>query len=57
MYLYLIPIYVHVLNLIIDVSGPMPNSYSPAYVEAVWYEWWEKQGFFKPEYGVCTYVM
>eukprot|EP00057_Strongylocentrotus_purpuratus_P008719 XP_011663193.1 PREDICTED: valine--tRNA ligase-like [Strongylocentrotus purpuratus] len=26
-------------------------SYSPAYVEASWYSWWEKQGFFKPEYG------
>ncbi|KAJ8287759.1 hypothetical protein COCON_G00004180 [Conger conger] len=21
------------------------------YVEAAWYPWWEKQGFFKPEYG------
>lgn len=35
-----------------DVSGPMPDSYSPGYVEAAWYGWWEKQGFFKPEYGV-----
>lgn len=34
-----------------DVSSdPMPESYSPQYVEAVWYEWWMKQGFFKPEY-------
>jgi valyl-tRNA synthetase len=30
----------------------MPASYSPRYVEAVWYDWWEKEGFFKPEYGV-----
>lgn len=30
----------------------MPNGYSPTYVEAVWYDWWEKEGFFKPEYGV-----
>jgi valyl-tRNA synthetase len=29
----------------------MPASYSPRYVEAVWYDWWEKEGFFKPEYG------
>ena len=29
----------------------MPASYSPGYVEAAWYEWWEKAGFFKPEYG------
>src|SRR6218665_900518 len=30
----------------------MPDSYSPLYVEAAWYSWWEKSGFFKPEYGV-----
>jgi len=29
----------------------MPTAYSPTYVEAAWYSWWEKQGFFKPEYG------
>lgn len=29
----------------------MPDSYSPKYVEAAWYAWWEKEGFFKPEYG------
>ncbi|CAH3167626.1 unnamed protein product, partial [Pocillopora meandrina] len=34
-----------------DVSGVMPDSYSPVYVEASWYAWWEKEGFFKPEYG------
>lgn len=34
-----------------DISGPMPESYSPKYVEACWYAWWEKQGFFKPEYS------
>ncbi|KAK3912795.1 Valine--tRNA ligase [Frankliniella fusca] len=34
-----------------DVTVPMPDSYSPQYVEAAWYSWWEKQGFFKPEYG------
>lgn len=34
-----------------DVTGDMPSSYSPQYVEAAWYPWWEKQGFFKPEYG------
>lgn len=26
-----------------DVSRPMPPSYSPTYVEAAWYPWWEKQ--------------
>jgi len=34
-----------------DVSGAMPDSYSPNYVEAAWYSWWKKSGFFKPEYG------
>nr|XP_023970425.1 valine--tRNA ligase-like [Chrysemys picta bellii] len=34
-----------------DVTGPMPDAYSPQYVEAAWYPWWESQGFFKPEYG------
>lgn len=35
-----------------DLSGPMPEAYSPQYVEAAWYSWWEKEGFFKPEYSV-----
>uniref|UniRef100_A0A672U770 valine--tRNA ligase n=1 Tax=Strigops habroptila TaxID=2489341 RepID=A0A672U770_STRHB len=34
-----------------DVSVPLPPSYSPRYVEAAWYSWWEREGFFKPEYG------
>ncbi|KAL1242957.1 hypothetical protein TSPI_05327 [Trichinella spiralis] len=33
-----------------DVSCEMPKSYSPKYVEACWYDWWEKSGFFKPEF-------
>jgi valyl-tRNA synthetase len=34
-----------------DTKRPLPDAYSPAYVEAAWYSWWEKCGFFKPEYG------
>ncbi|XP_026724940.1 valine--tRNA ligase [Trichoplusia ni] len=34
-----------------DIAGAMPDAYSPQFVEAAWYAWWEKQGFFKPEYG------
>uniref|UniRef100_A0A915CLQ9 valine--tRNA ligase n=1 Tax=Ditylenchus dipsaci TaxID=166011 RepID=A0A915CLQ9_9BILA len=34
-----------------DVSLPLPSGYSPTFVEAAWYEWWEKEGFFRPEYG------
>ncbi|XP_072287677.1 valine--tRNA ligase, mitochondrial [Pyxicephalus adspersus] len=33
-----------------DTSCPLPSAYSPRYVEAAWYPWWVKQGFFKPEY-------
>ncbi|XP_060519557.1 valine--tRNA ligase [Cylas formicarius] len=33
------------------VSCSLPDSYSPKYVEQAWYSWWEKQGFFKPEYN------
>ncbi|OTF82634.1 valine-tRNA ligase-like protein, partial [Euroglyphus maynei] len=34
-----------------DVSSdPMPDAYSPKYVEAIWYDWWVQSGFFKPEY-------
>lgn len=32
-------------------NNPLPESYSPKYVEAAWYAWWEKSGFFKPEYN------
>uniref|UniRef100_A0A8C5HE09 valine--tRNA ligase n=1 Tax=Gouania willdenowi TaxID=441366 RepID=A0A8C5HE09_GOUWI len=32
-----------------EVQISLPDSYSPQYVEAAWYSWWEKQGFFKPE--------
>ena len=35
-----------------DIAGDLPDAYSPRYVEAQWYSWWEKEGFFKPEYGV-----
>uniref|UniRef100_A0A8C5FXM2 Valine--tRNA ligase, mitochondrial n=1 Tax=Gadus morhua TaxID=8049 RepID=A0A8C5FXM2_GADMO len=33
-----------------NTSVPFPLSYSPEYVEASWYQWWEKEGFFTPEY-------
>jgi hypothetical protein len=33
-----------------DVARPLPDAYSPSYVEAAWYAWWEKSGFFKPEF-------
>ncbi|CAL8295716.1 unnamed protein product [Merluccius merluccius] len=33
-----------------NTSVPFPPSYSPDYVEASWYQWWEKEGFFTPEH-------
>ncbi|MFH4974910.1 hypothetical protein AB6A40_001619 [Gnathostoma spinigerum] len=33
-----------------DVAVELPSAYSPTYVEAAWYEWWEKKGFFRPEF-------
>ncbi|VDK72530.1 unnamed protein product [Litomosoides sigmodontis] len=33
-----------------DIDIELPNAYSPKYVEAAWYEWWQKSGFFRPEY-------
>uniref|UniRef100_A0A8C6KKB5 valine--tRNA ligase n=1 Tax=Nothobranchius furzeri TaxID=105023 RepID=A0A8C6KKB5_NOTFU len=38
--------------IICYVVSPLPDSYSPQYVEAAWYTWWEKQGFFKPEKSI-----
>jgi len=38
-----------------DTKGPMPEAYSPQYVEAAWLDWWEKSGFFKPEYGRASF--
>lgn len=38
----------------VDTSLPFPSTYSPEYVEPCWYEWWEKEGFFKPEQHVRT---
>lgn len=32
-----------------DTNVPFPAAYSPDYVESRWYQWWEKEGFFKPE--------
>lgn len=31
-----------------DLSEPMAAGYNPIAVESAWYDWWDKQGFFKP---------
>ena len=33
-----------------NMDTPMSSAYNPQAVEAAWYAWWEKSGFFKPEY-------
>ncbi|XP_036371216.1 valine--tRNA ligase isoform X1 [Octopus sinensis] len=35
-----------------DTKCPMPDAYSPQYVEAAWYDWCVKCGYFKPEYAL-----
>uniref|UniRef100_A0A0N4Z0P1 Valine--tRNA ligase, mitochondrial n=1 Tax=Parastrongyloides trichosuri TaxID=131310 RepID=A0A0N4Z0P1_PARTI len=47
------PVYIpeHPLGEKKSTNVPLPNAYSPGYVETAWYEWWEKEGFFKPEYN------
>jgi valyl-tRNA synthetase len=38
-----------------DVSGDLPKTaYNPLEVEAAWYDWWMKKGFFAPRYKPGT---
>ncbi|KAJ3073249.1 hypothetical protein HDU98_001931 [Podochytrium sp. JEL0797] len=32
-----------------DMTKPFASAYNPVQVEAAWYSWWEKSGYFKPE--------
>ena len=32
-------------------EDPYYKAYNPTVVESAWYAWWEKEGFFKPEFG------
>ena len=34
-----------------DTGGELAKAYSPRLVEAAWYDWWEKCGFFTPANG------
>ncbi|KAJ6465158.1 tRNA synthetases class I-domain-containing protein [Mycena vitilis] len=33
-----------------DLTEPMAAGYNPIAVESAWYDWWEKQGYFKPQF-------
>lgn len=39
-----------IIHFLLDCSKDLAKEYSPAVVEAAWYEWWVKEGFFSPEY-------
>jgi valyl-tRNA synthetase len=32
-----------------SLDGPFTKAYIPKVVESAWYDWWEKEGYFKPE--------
>ncbi|KAI8062821.1 valyl-tRNA synthetase [Gilbertella persicaria] len=34
-----------------DMSEPLASAYDPRAVESAWYDWWVKEGYFKPEFG------
>ncbi|KAJ4287390.1 hypothetical protein N0V90_012789 [Kalmusia sp. IMI 367209] len=38
-----------------SLEDPHRTAYVPKVVESAWYDWWEKEGFFKPEYMTPTY--
>ncbi|KAJ5076808.1 valine--tRNA ligase 1 [Anaeramoeba ignava] len=40
-----------------DLSHPIEKSYEPPVVEAAWYDWWEKKGFFKPSNSEKKFVI
>lgn len=40
----------HVLRADV-VLKELPKAYNPKAVESAWYDWWEAQGYFKPEYA------
>lgn len=33
-----------------SLDDPQMKAYNPIAVESAWYEWWEKEGFFKPQF-------
>jgi hypothetical protein len=40
----------------LDTRRELPDAYSSEYVEAAWYDWWVKEGFFKPEYNIKVII-
>jgi len=42
-------------KLLKSLDDPHRTAYVPKVVESAWYDWWEKEGFFTPEYTTPTY--
>lgn len=37
-------------KILVSLDDPALKAYNPANVESSWYEWWNKSGFFEPEF-------
>lgn len=37
-------------KVLLSLDDPSLKAYNPANVESSWYDWWEKSGFFEPEF-------
>jgi hypothetical protein len=37
-----------IFYILADITIPLPDKYSPRFVEDVWYDWWEREVFFTP---------
>jgi valyl-tRNA synthetase len=38
--------------LSVDLSQEMAAGYNPIAIESSWYDWWQAQGFFSPQFAV-----
>lgn len=41
----------YLIYILVDLSQSMAAGYNPIAVESAWYDWWHKQGYFKPQMG------
>lgn len=38
-------------KILVSLEDPSLKAYNPKNIESSWYDWWVKEGFFKPEFG------
>ena len=43
-------------KIIKSFDDPQYKAYNPTAVESAWYSWWEKEGFFKPEFPFPSFI-